>query len=537
MKKAASKSNHVQSILNGAFILTLAGLLTKVLSASYRIPYHYIAGDIGFYIYQQVYPFYGIALLLGTYGFPVIISKLIAENAHDHRVIAMILRTSFGFLFLMNALFFALQYGFAEQIAHWMGDKQLTSLIKMISLSFLFIPFLAVIRGYYQGMNNMIPTALSQVAEQLVRVGTILVLSFLLLHKGYNLYVVGAGALFGSITGAATGLFVLGAFLLKHKKKLPLRGQYQVTDEVKQIIKNVGLYGSLICLSGMGLLFIQLVDAFTLFSQLVIEGTDELKAKIMKGVYDRGLPLIQLGTVVGTAFSLALVPIISSAVSKRDHELLHEKAQLSLKLSLVVGIGASIGLVGIMKSTNMMLYGDAVGTTTLQTLSLLIMFTTLSATTAAILHGMGHMYVPALSVISGLVLKYVLNIILIPIYETVGAAIASVLSFAVIGCINTLYLRVKLKVNVISKRSIIITFISAISMLSFLKVYELSLYALIELSNRHSSFYIIQSLSGVCLGGALYIYLIVKNRVFTLGELTFIPLGEKLGKYIVKKRT
>ncbi|MBM7704908.1 putative polysaccharide biosynthesis protein [Metabacillus iocasae] len=530
------KNSHVQSILNGALILTLAGLFTKVLSASYRIPYHYIAGDVGFYIYQQVYPLYGISLLLGTYGFPVIISKLIAENRHNKRVISLILRTSFMLLSLMNGLFFALQYLFAEQIASWMGDDKLTPLIQIISLSFLFIPFLAVIRGYYQGINNMVPTALSQVAEQMVRVGTILLLSFLLLHQGYDLYVAGAGAIFGSITGAITSLFVLGAFLLKHKKRLPIRGQYQITDEVSAVLKKVALQGSLICLSGMGLLFIQLVDSFTLFSQLVLEGTGELKAKIMKGTYDRGLPLIQLGTVVGTAFSLALVPVISSAVSNRDQKLMREKSRLSLKLSLVVGIGAAMGLVGIMQSTNAMLYGDIKGTDTLQILSLLIVFTTLSATTAAILHGMGYMYVPALAVLGGLVLKYVLNIALIAVYETEGAAIASVLSFAFIAGVNTLYLRLKIRMSMIGGKSIGSILMAACVMLVVLKLYELGAYSLVEANNRHTTFYSSQALSAVCLGGVLYIYLILRNGVFTLNELLDIPLGDKVAKYIEKNK-
>ena len=69
-----------KDLLKGAFILSIAALIVKVLSAAYRIPYQNIVGDIGFYIYQQVYPFYGIVLTLSTLGFPIIISKLIAEK-------------------------------------------------------------------------------------------------------------------------------------------------------------------------------------------------------------------------------------------------------------------------------------------------------------------------------------------------------------------------------------------------------------------------------------------------------------------------
>lgn len=78
------KKSNVLMLLNGAVILTLAGLFTKILSASYRIPYHHIAGDVGFYIYQQVYPLYGIILQISTYGFPVIISKLVSEHVANN---------------------------------------------------------------------------------------------------------------------------------------------------------------------------------------------------------------------------------------------------------------------------------------------------------------------------------------------------------------------------------------------------------------------------------------------------------------------
>lgn len=112
---------------------------------------------------------------------------------------------------------FSLQYIFAETIAEWMGDRQLTLLIQIISFSFLLIPFIAVIRGYYQGLYNMFPTALSQIAEQIVRVGTILCLSIFFIHHGYGPYTAGAGAIFGSITGGITSLIILCLFVFRTK--------------------------------------------------------------------------------------------------------------------------------------------------------------------------------------------------------------------------------------------------------------------------------------------------------------------------------
>src|SRR3954449_6735107 len=76
--------NQEKNILTGTLILTFAALLIKVLSAFYRIPFQNIVGDVGFYIYQQVYPFYGLAMVLATTGFPVVISKLYAEQRENN---------------------------------------------------------------------------------------------------------------------------------------------------------------------------------------------------------------------------------------------------------------------------------------------------------------------------------------------------------------------------------------------------------------------------------------------------------------------
>ncbi len=157
-------------------VLTIAALITKILSAVYRVPFQNIVGDVGFYIYQQVYPFYGIAIALSTYGFPVIISKMVAEKLEeqDEEGAKRVALTSFLFLSTVGFIWFIGVYFGAEFIAGWMGDPLLTPLIQVISLSFLLLAPLSVMRGYYQGKENMVPTAVSQVVEQTIRVTTIL---------------------------------------------------------------------------------------------------------------------------------------------------------------------------------------------------------------------------------------------------------------------------------------------------------------------------------------------------------------------------
>src|SRR3954469_23850691 len=100
--------NQSKSLFRGAFILAIAALITKILSAVYRIPFQNIVGDVGFYIYQQVYPFYGLAIVLATTGFPVVISKLYAEqkDKKDNEKTRRLLFVSYVILQLFGLLCF-----------------------------------------------------------------------------------------------------------------------------------------------------------------------------------------------------------------------------------------------------------------------------------------------------------------------------------------------------------------------------------------------------------------------------------------------
>jgi PST family polysaccharide transporter len=202
--------NQSKALVRGAFILMLAALVTKILSAFYRIPFQNIVGDIGFYIYQQVYPFYGIAIVLSTTGFPVVISKLYAEQKlkGDDIKSRLLLFFSFIYLQLFGFLCFLILYFGAGSIAVWMNDPHLAILLRVVSIVFLMFPLMSILRGYYQGIGDMVPTALSQVGEQSTRVVTILFLAYLFMEKGYSLYLVGGGAMFGSITGSIVYVFV-----------------------------------------------------------------------------------------------------------------------------------------------------------------------------------------------------------------------------------------------------------------------------------------------------------------------------------------
>lgn len=510
--------------MKGALILTVAAFVIKVLSAVYRVPFQNIVGDVGFYIYQQVYPFYGIALGLSTFGFPVMISKLVAEK-NKREDIRFIISTSFLFISIIGGLLFTFTYFGAPFIAKWMGDSHLTGLIQTISFSFLIMPFVSVIRGFYQGKGQMVPSAVSQVTEQSIRVTTILLLSYILVSHGYSFYLVGKGALLGSILGGLGGMFVL-FFYIRQNRFSP---SYPKTSSLKRrtIWKRLAFQGILICLSSMILVLYQLVDALNLYFGLVKSGLSPLDAKIEKGIYDRGQPLLQLGTIVATSISLIIVPMIATAF-ERDHMAAVKKyVQMSLKVSFVVGVGAAIGLVNIMKPINQMLFENTNGSHVLAVFCLSILFSSLILTLSAVLQGVGEFFTPAWAIALGLLLKYVGNQLLITKLGTMGASVSTVLSMLIVSFI--LWWKIKRKfplkvfTNEMIKKCLLATMMMTVSIQLWIMM--LSYFPFIADDRLHSTFI---SISSVVIGGIMFVYSVLKSGVFKENELAFLPYGHQL---------
>ena len=523
--------NDLKKAWQGAIILTIAGIITKILSAGYRIPFQNIVGDVGFYIYQQVYPFYGIALILSIYGFPVVISKLIAEQplSEQKAAIQKIMKVSLIQLSCLGLTFFILLYVGARNIALWMGDEQLTTIIKVTSLSFLILPVASVLRGAFQGKNNMTPTAISQVSEQFIRVVFIIGVSYFLIIKGESLYTVGAGAMLGSVIGGVVALFLLLLLWKRSNENDSQAGQTSLTTY--KISRVLFIQGFTICISSLLLILLQLVDAFTIYAMLLETGLEEEMAKQLKGSYDRGQPLIQLGTVVATAFSLSLVPLIAIAKLKNDKKMITDNISLSIRVSVLIGLGAAVGLALLIEPVNIMLFQDSLSSDVLLVLSFSILFSSIALTGAAILQGINKAFLPACIVTVGIIVKWVLNVSFLPGHGTLGAAISTVLSLAIVAILFIISVKKSTGVTVWTT-SHVYTLSKAVILMAITLLLYNQIMTYLPLENRMTTTII--TFIGVFIGGSLYIITILKSNFFQEKELSLLPLGRKL-TFLLKK--
>lgn len=519
---------HDQSkrYLQGALILTFATLIVKILSALYRVPFQNIVGDIGFYIYQQVYPLYGVALILATSGFPVIISRITAESAGGNpRHLQQNIQAAFYTITIIGFVCFSIIFVGAHWIALMMGDSLLTPSIRTVSFLFLFLPFISVWRGYFQGMGNMVPTALSQVVEQLIRVVFILLFSYILVVQGHSLYVAGLGAFIGSLIGIFAGFVILLIYAYKAKMFDSLFSLELSFKKFWSMAQIVLIHGTAVCFSGMLLILFQLVDSFSIYSILVKTGMESDQAKIVKGVFDRGQPLIQLGTVTATSFALALVPLIAKASKENNMKMAHKRIFHSLNISVVIGLGAAIGLALIIRPTNIMLFSNADGSNVLFVLALSIFFSTINIVITAILQGMGHFFTPVKYILFGLLFKMICNYALVPIFGTLGAAIATLLGLAIIAFLlckklNDRFQLIKQLIHLIPK-----LLVAVLSMIILVKLWLLFL-SIFDLDHRWGQSMV--ALTSVVFGGLIYLWVIIRTKVLSAEEMSFLPFGNRI---------
>jgi PST family polysaccharide transporter len=513
-----------QSIWRGALLLTVVALLVKVMSAAYRIPYQNVTGDLGFYVYGQIYPFYGLAVVLATHGFPAAMSKLVAAKRveDDNGGVQGVFFQSFFVLSIFGMFAFIVLYVGAPWISTGMRDEKLLFPLRMISFSFLFLPIVASIRGFFQGHNRMGVTAGSQLLEQFVRVSVILGLSFFLIARGYGAYAAGTAAAVGSSAGMAAAAIVLILCGLKYRRNDKRGDGKQTAVPFLRIFKMLSVEGMAFSISSLVLVFFMFVDAMTVVTLLDVFQEGELAAKRAKGIYDRGYPLIQLGTAAAIAFSLSLVPAIAKAKAQKDTTQIKKNTELAVKISVVFGLGASFGLAALAMPVNVMLYKNASGSAVIAMLGMTILFSSVAMTVSGILQGVGHVRRPVRHAFFGVAAKMTLNVLLIPIFGSLGAAAATVCAFALIAACNGVLLHRKIggfsfltgvKYQLVTALVVMVVIVS---------LWKEGVYLVFDADSGDRFSQTTIALGGTMAGFATYGFMLLRLRVFRLDEINWI---------------
>lgn len=500
-------------IWHGAVILTIAALLVKLMSAVYRMVYQNFAGDIGFYAYQQIYPFYAFAVAIGGIGFPIVLSKYIAEaekeNGNDPECVR---RHGLIALILFCGAIFALLCLFAGPLTLLMGDRHLAPLLRTVSLVYLLVPFVAVLRGSFQGTGeNMVPTACSQIAEQMVRVSLIIGFSWYLFLRQGGAYQFGMAAAAGSAAAPAAALVVL--FYFAHKHKIRLVRLFRAPPDWT-LIREMLTGGCLFSILAMPLFIFQLSDTLTVIPLLHQAQVPDPRAA--KGIYDRIYLLTQFGIIAATSLTASIVPGLARLAVRRKRVEMQRQAQLVIRISTVFGLSSAVGLAVLSREVNTMLFRNDEGSFTFGILAFTLLTLSLILSASGILESVGKPWLPFFFLLAGALLKLLGNYLLIPHFALSGAAAATLLATSLTVFLDVHCLRRLALIGPLSFRRWIRLVAAIIIMAAAVLLWRQWLTGWMMPSRLSATFI---ALSGTVLGGLVFLILIQLFHYFSPADL------------------
>lgn len=433
-----------QSLIKGSLILGIAGMLTRFLGIFFRWPLFMLIGDEGVGYYQMVYPLYMFFIAMAS-GIPIAMSKMISESnaISDIKTSFQVVKESAILTIFIGTGTSLILFLFSKQIINFLNwdYKAYYSLIG-ISFAPMIISFVTVLRGFFQGFQNMTPSAISQILEQIGRVVFGVGLSYILLEKGIE-FSAGAASFGATAGGILAGLFLYFQYR-KTKKSFKIIKVKSNPDILTKILK-ISIPISLGATVGT---IMSLIDSILVPQKLLQAGFNKTQSTILYAqLTGKASVIVNIPLTLSIALCTSLIPIIAESYVLKRREEIKSKVNLSIKMSAVIAIPCMFGLFFMAEPImRFILPGRSEGGNILKYLSLSIPFIIITQTTTSILQSVGSYIIPIINLLIGCILKIILTIVLVPIsyINIYGAVIASVSAYVIVAILNVIAMKKKL---------------------------------------------------------------------------------------------
>lgn len=529
-----------KSFVKGAVVLSVAGILAKCLGALYRIPFARIASDECGAIYALVYPIYNLLLALSTAGIPLAISKLVAEYEEQGKsgMSLRILKLSLLLLASIGILVAVVLFISADWIAETVWEVPGAAMsIRVITPAMIFTCIQAVFRGYFQGMQQMVPTALSQITEQFVRVAVIFAALFLLMPYGDE--ITAAGATAGAAVGSGAALLLmLTIYFLYRKKQKSNPAMAGRMDDLRQSISNSQVLQKVVTLAipiaigSLVLPVMQSIDSVLVLARLQAGGM-ALETALVEFNYLGNCvqPIINLPFMITTAVAASLVPNISEALAMGQNDKVRSTFASAMQLAILIVLPATVGLMTLAEPIMEMLYDKPGAGIPMFWSAAVVLVVGLYQISAGTLQGMGKAMIPMYSLLLGAAIKIVLTYTLtaIPLLGIRGAALGSVVGFAVAAGNNIYQVSRTIGWGWLSvKYHVVKPIISVTAMAVLVLAGYAGVYTLFS-SNG------LATLASIVIGGCAYFAVLLAIGGVSLDIIRKVPkLGNKLAALLLK---
>ena len=544
--------NKKQSFVQGALVLVAAALLVKFIGFFFKIPLTFLIHDDGMGLFNSAYQIYTIMFIIATAGFPTAISKMVAESLalNRRREADRVFRVAICILAVIGVAGSLFLFFGAERISGWIENKRSLQAIQAIAPAVLCVSFMAVFRGYFQGRQNMFPTAISEVTEALGKL--IFGYLFAWMFISHSVEKAAAGAVFGVTMGTVMGFFTLLIMfgLYKRKKEQYIPGE--TTDSYKSITKKLIRIAVPITIGASVSSLTNLADMFTVMRRLqdithlnpeflekyqsiiaTLKNFDgismnEQLANSLYGMYTgKALTLFNFPLTMVVALGMSVVPVIAGALAKNDKTGAQKAVKTVLKITVMFAIPCAIGMYVLASPILQVVFSDSLATSLLQKLAISIIFVALLQITTSILQAYGRTVVPVINMIVGGIIKVVINynLVAIPSVNIDGAPIGTMICYCTVMVLNMFWIikETKCKFNIVEY---IIKPLFAGAVMGAVAYF---------LYNGISGMGTVIAL-GVSIVAAVFVYfaMLLVVRAFNEDDIRMLPKGEKILKMFRK---
>ena len=482
------EEKKTKSFVQGALILGVANLIVKVIGAFFKIPLNHLIGDDGMGYFNIAYQIYTFMFIVATAGFPIAISKMVAEstakgNEQDAR---KVFSTALRFLAIIGILGTALLYFFPNQLEALVSVPGSSLGILAVSPAIFFVSISSVYRGYFQGRQNMYPTAASEVIEAAAKllVGIFIASFFMNMTvdtslsthidlaqrkiSSSHLQTVFASA--GAISGVTIGTFLCAVlltiiFLTTRKKKNTLP-QIEPVRSTRTILKELIVIAIPITIGASVSSLTSLIDMATITRRLVTrpevlnnyafmfregtkfaeqaleEGWQGLQlfthqASTLYGMYTgKAVTIFNLPLTLVVALGMSVVPAISASLTKKSPLEARTMTESAIRIAILFAAPCALGIATLSKEVLFLLYGETNAQSVLSILAFAIIPVAVVSVTNAILQAYGKVYLPVINMIIGGTAKVLVNLFCIPYLGIDGAPVGTFVCYLIIAVLN-----------------------------------------------------------------------------------------------------
>ncbi|WP_188634084.1 putative polysaccharide biosynthesis protein [Lentibacillus kapialis] len=515
----------MSNIVRGTMLLTGATFLSKFLGMIYVIPFNGLVGETGVTLFSLAYTPYSILISISTIGVPLAVSKFVSKyNAlNDYETGMRMFKAGIMLMAITGFLAFLALFFSADLLAGYMitneekgeiAPTDVTMVIRMVSFALLIIPSMSIIRGFFQGYQSMGPTAVSQVVEQIIRIGFILLSAFIVIKVVGGSIVTAVGfATFAAFLGAFASLLVLLVYWRKRKRNIYKQLQQQThTHDIptKELFSELFRYAGPFVLVGIAVPLYQLVDQFTLERAMTAINQKELFDTAYAAINFNGHKLVIIPVTIATGMSLAIIPAMTKTYTHQNRSMLYQQINQALQIVLVLVVPAAVGLSTLSDEAYGALFG---GMEKLETTGTLLgwyapvgLFFALFTVSASILQGIEQQRFAVISLSAGVLIKVLFNIQLIYTFGPKGIIFGTALAAGTAVALNLWRIQASIGFSFRQtfKRFLLICIFSLLMILVILIAKAIFATFLDYETSRGAA--VLMLIIGVGLGGGVYLW-------------------------------